>query len=277
VSMMCKVLIVDPSGYYTWLHAPASQRAKDDEYLLGFIKQLWLESGCVYGYRKIHTDLLALGEQCGKHRVLRLMQSAQIQSERGYKRKATYPGGDPATVAPNLLNRQFEVAAPNQVWVTDITYIRTSEGWLFLAVVMDLFSRHIIGWSMSDRINTELAMDALVMACWRRKPKGEVIVHSDQGCQYTSYDWRSMLKGNGLIASMSRRGNCHDNAVAESFFQLLKRERIRKKIYPSREAGRSDVFDYIELFYNPVRRHGNNQNLAPMEFEKNYLMKLQSV
>ena len=206
MSMMCKVLIVDPSGYYTWLHAPASQRAKDNEYLLGFIKQLWLESGCVYGYRKIHTDLLALGEQCGKHRVLRLMQSAQIQSERGYKRKATYPGGDPATVAPNLLNRQFEVAAPNQVWVTDITYIRTSEGWLFLAVVMDLFSRHIIGWSMSDRINTELAMDALVMACWRRKPKGEVIVHSDQGCQFTGYDWQGFLRDHNLVSSMSSSG-----------------------------------------------------------------------
>jgi len=274
---MCSVLKVHPSGYYGWLEEPASKRAKDDEYLLGFIKQFWLESGSVYGYRKIYKDLLSVGEQCGKNRVHRLMKSAGIQSERGYKRKAYYPGGDPSSVAPNLLNRQFEVSEPNQVWVTDITYIRTYEGWLYLAVVMDLFSRHIIGWSMGSRIDSELAMNALVMACWRRKPKGEVIVHSDQGCQYTSYDWRSMLKGNGLVASMSRKGNCHDNAVAESFFQLLKRERIRKKIYPTREAGRLDVFDYIELFYNPVRRHGNNQDLSPVEFERQYFMKLQSV
>lgn len=274
---MCSVLKVHPSGYYTWQAEPASNRAKEDEYLLGFIKQFWLESGSVYGYRKIYKDMISIGEQCGKNRVHRLMKSAGIQSERGYKRKAHYPGGNPAAVAPNLLDRQFDVTAPNLVWVTDITYIRTYEGWLYLAVVMDLFSRQIIGWSMGSRIDSELAMNALVMACWRRKPQGEVIVHSDQGCQYTSYDWRSMLKGNGLVASMSRKGNCHDNAVAESFFQLLKRERIRKKIYPDRDAGRRDVFDYIELFYNPVRRHGNNNDVSPVEFEKQYFMKLRSV
>lgn len=275
--LMCSVLQLHYSGYYHWLKEPRSERAKEDEYLLGFIKQLWLESGCVYGYRKIYTDLLSIGEGCGKHRVLRLMRSAQIQSERGYKRKAVYGGGEPSTVAANLLDRQFQVAAPNQVWVTDITYIRTYEGWLFLAVVMDLFSRQIIGWSMSSRINTELVLDALVMALWRRKPKVEVIVHSDQGCQYTSYDWSAMLKQHNLVPSMSRKGNCHDNAVAESFFQLLKRERIRRKIYPTRDAGKQDVFDYIELFYNPVRRHGNNQNLSPMQYENNYFMELQSV
>lgn len=274
---MCSVLKVHPSGYYGWEVEPASNRAKEDEYLLGFIKQFWLESGSVYGYRKIYKDMLSIGEQCGKNRVYRLMKSAGIQSERGYKRKSHYPGGDVSAVAPNLLGRQFDVAAPNLVWVTDITYIRTYEGWLYLAVVMDLFSRQIIGWSMGSRIDSELAMNALVMACWRRKPQKEVIVHSDQGCQYTSYDWRSMLKGNGLVASMSRKGNCHDNAVAESFFQLLKRERIRKKIYPDRDAGRQDVFDYIELFYNPVRRHGNNNDVSPVEFEKQYFMKLQGV
>jgi putative transposase len=274
---MCSVLKVHPSGYYAWQAEPASSRAKEDEYLLGFIKQFWLESGSVYGYRKIYKDPISIGEQCGKNRVHRLMKSAGIQSERGYKRKAHYPGGNPAAVAPNLLDRKFDVTAPNLVWVTDITYIRTYEGWLYLAVVMDLFSRQIIGWSMGSRIDSELAMNALVMACWRRKPQSEVIVHSDQGCQYTSYDWRTMLKGNGLVASMSRRGNCHDNAVAESFFQLLKRERIRKKIYTDRDAGRRDVFDYIELFYNPVRRHGNNNDVSPVEFEKQYFMKLQSV
>jgi len=274
---MCSVLKVHPSGYYAWQAEPASSRAKEDEYLLGFIKQFWLESGSVYGYRKIYKDLISIGEQCGKNRVHRLMKSAGIQSERGYKRKAHYPGGNPAAVAPNLLDRKFDVTAPNLVWVTDITYIRTYEGWLYLAVVMDFFSRQIIGWSMGSRIDSELAMNALVMACWRRKPQSEVIVHSDQGCQYTSYDWRTMLNGNGLVASMSRRGNCHDNAVAESFFQFLKRERIRKKIYTDRDAGRRDVFDYIELFYNPVRRHGNNNDVSPVEFERQYFMKLQRV
>jgi putative transposase len=161
--------------------------------------------------------------------------------------------------------------------VTDITYIRTYEGWLFLAVVMDSFSRQIIGWAMSDKINTDLALDALVMAVWRRKPKTQVVVHSDQGCQYTSYDWLSMLNLHNLVPSMSRRGDCHDNAVAESFFQLLKRERIRRKIYPTRDAGKKDVFDYIELFYNPIRRHGNNKDLSPIQYERNYFMKLQSV
>jgi putative transposase len=254
-----------------------SDRAKEDDYLLGFIKQFWLESGCVYGYRKIYKDLLSIGELCGRNRVLRLMKAAQIKSERGYKRKVAYGSTEPSKVAANLLDRQFQVDAPNQVWVTDITYIRTYEGWLFLAVVMDLFSKQKIGWAMSDKINTDLALDALVMAVWRRKPKTQVVVHSDQGCQYTSYDWLSMLNLHNLVPSMSRRGNCHDNAVEDSFFQLLKRERIRRKIYPTRDAGKQDVFDYIELFYNPIRRHGNNKDLSPIQYERNYLKKLQRV
>jgi len=274
---MCSVLEVNRSGFYAWLHKPKSQRAKDDEYLLGFIKQYWLESGCVYGYRKIYKDLRAAGENCGRNRVWRLMRTAQIASQRGYKRKNHYQAGEVSTIAPNLLDRQFDVIEPNKVWVTDITYIRTYEGWLFLAVVIDLFSRQVIGWSMSKRINTDLALDALTMACWRRKPATEVIVHSDQGCQYTSYDWRSMLEANGLVASMSRKGNCHDNACAESFFGLLKRERIRRKVYPTREAAKSDIFNYIELFYNSVRRHGYNDDVSPKAFEDNYFKKLASV
>ena len=213
-----------------------------------------------------------LGETCGRNRVLRLMKSAQISAQRGYKRRASYKSGELSMVAKNHLNREFSVSKPNVVWVTDITYIRTQEGWLFLAVVLDLFSRSVIGWSMSDRINTDLALNALTMACWRRRDHAGVMVHSDQGCQYTSYDWRSMLKANGLKASMSRRGNCHDNACAESFFGLLKKERIRRRIYPTRETAQNDVFNYIELFYNPTRRHGNNGDLSPMEFEKNYFL-----
>ena len=151
-------------------------------------------------------------------------------------------------VAPNRLQQQFEVEMPNRVWVTDITYLRTYEGWLYLAVVLDLFSRQVIGWSMRSRMDSELAINALLMAVWRRQPKNEVIVHSDQGSQFSSHDWQSFLKANNLVASMSRRGNCYDNAVAESFFQLLKREHVRRKIYNSREEARRDIFDYIEFF-----------------------------
>jgi putative transposase len=270
---MCRVLNVHPSGFYAWHENSKSQREKDDEYLLGFIKQFWLESGCVYGYRKIYKDMLSFGEACGKNRVYRLMKSAGIQSQRGYKRKANFSGGELSTVAPNLLNREFDVVEPNTAWVTDITYIRTYEGWLYLGVVIDLFSRQVVGWSMSDRINTDLVLNAITMAIWRRKPRGKVIVHSDQGCQYTSYDWKSMLESNNLTVSMSRRGNCHDNACAESFFALLKRERIRRKIYLTREEGKADIFNYIELFYNSNRRHGNNNDVSPMEFERNYFVK----
>jgi putative transposase len=205
------------------------------------------------------------------------MQLAEVAADRGYKRRQQYHQGEVATIAPNLLNREFTVDKPNQAWVTDITYVKTAEGWLFLAIVLDLFSRQVIGWSMSERINTELVLDALVMACWGRRPKQKAIVHSDQGCQYTSYDWRKMLEQNNLVASMSRRGNCYDNAVAESFFQRLKRERIRRKVYPSREAARQDIFAYIEMFYNPVRRHGTNGNMSPAEYEKSYFKKLKSV
>jgi putative transposase len=274
---MCEVLEIHHAGYYEWLNEPKCQREKDDDYFSAFIKQFWLESGGVYGYRKIYDDLRAIGELCGKNRVLRLMQLAEIAADRGYKRRQQYHQGEVATIAPNLLNREFTVDKPNQAWVTDITYVKTAEGWLFLAIVLDLFSRQVIGWSMSERINTELVLDALVMACWRRRPKQKVIVHSDQGCQYTSYDWRKMLEQNNLVASMSRRGNCYDNAVAESFFQLLKRERIRRKVYPSREAARQDIFAYIEMFYNPVRRHGTNGNMSPAEYEKSYFKKLKSV
>ncbi len=221
--------------------------------------------------------MLSVGEKCGKNRVYIIMKSAELQPQRGYKRRVNYNGGELSTVEPNLLNREFDVTEPNTVWVTDITYIRTYEGWLYLGVIIDLFSRKVVGWSMSDRINTDLVLNAITMATWRRKPKGNVIVHSDQGCQYTSYDWKNMLETNNLTVSMSRRGNCHDNACAESFFALLKREGIRRKIYRIREEGKADVFNYIELFYNSTRRHGNNNDVSLIEYEKNYFVKLQGV
>jgi len=180
-------------------------------------------------------------------------------------------------VAPNHLDRQFTPEQPNRSWVTDITYIRTHEGWLYLAVVIDLFSRQVIGWSMGSRIDMELVLNALLMALWRRQPKEPVLVHSDQGSQFTGHDWQTFLREHNLVSSMSRRGNCHDNAVVESFFQLLKRERIRRKTYATRLDARADVFNYIEMFYNPKRRHNTAGGVSPVEFEKRYFQRFGSV
>lgn len=268
---------VHRSGYYAWKRGAESARRVEDRRLLGLIKQSWLESGAVYGYRKVHCDLRELGERCGKHRVARLMKQEGLRSQSGYRRRAFFNKAKPATISPNHLQQRFDVAAPNTAWVTDITYVRTYEGWLYLAVVVDLFSRQVIGWSMQARITSELVLSALLMAVWRRRPAHAVIIHSDQGSQFSSHDWQDFLKAHNLVGSMSRRGNCHDNAVAESFFQLLKRERIKRKIYNSREEARRDIFDYIELFYNTRRRHSYNNQLSPIEYERQYFERLRSV
>ncbi|MFL4753597.1 IS3 family transposase, partial [Escherichia coli] len=276
VRLLCRVLDVHPSGFYAWLQQPHSQRHQADLRLTGQIKQFWLESGCVYGYRKIHLDLRDSGQQCGVNRVWRLMKRVGIKAQVGY-RSPRARKGEASIVSPNRLQRQFNPDAPDERWVTDITYIRTHEGWLYLAVVVDLFSRKIIGWSMQSRMTKDIVLNALLMAVWRRNPQKQVLVHSDQGSQYTSHEWQSFLKSHGLEGSMSRRGNCHDNAVAESFFQLLKRERIKKKIYGTREEARSDIFDYIEMFYNSKRRHGSSDHMSPTEYENQYYQRLGSV
>ncbi len=198
----------------------------------------------MYGYRKIHSDLRDYGERCGPNRVHRLMRAEGLKAQVGY-RKPRHKAGSSRIVVPNRLQWQFSPEAPDQSWVTDITHIRTHKGWLYLAVVVDLFSRKVIGWSMQSRIAKELVLDVLLMAVWRRSPRSTVTVHSDQGSQYTSYDWSAFMKSHRLEGSMSRRGNCHDNAVAESFFQLLKRERVKRKIYSTRDDAHSDIFDYI--------------------------------
>lgn len=267
VRRLCSTLDFHHSGYYAWLKQPTSKTAKKRQQLSGLIKQFWLESGGVYGYRKIHCDLKDVGESCGINRVHRLMKMNGLKSQRGYRKPRAHTG-TPAVVAANTLDRQFNPTQPNQLWVTDITYIRTHEGWLYLAVVIDLFSRLVVGWSMKSRITTDLVLDALLMALWRRNPKNKVLIHSDQGSQYTSHEWQTFLKHHNLESSMSRRGNCHDNAVAESFFQLLKRERIKKKIYATRTEARSDLFEYIEMFYNSKRRHGSNGQRSPLDYEK---------
>ena len=268
VRTMCRLLRVHPSGFYAWLKNPLSRRASEDKRQTDLLEKAWEESGKVYGYRKLHDDLLDQGEICCPNRVARLTRIAGIKAQIGYKRRPGIYGGRPSVVVDNALDRQFDVAAPDTAWVTDITYIRTCEGFAYLAVVIDLYSRRVIGWAMQSRQTTDVVLQALLMAVWRRKPKNKVLIHSDQGSQFTSIDWASFLRHHNLVHSMSRRGNCHDNAVAESFFNLLKRERIRRKVYRSRDEARQDVFDYIEMFYNPKRKHVRNGMLSPVEFER---------
>ena len=246
VRAMCRCLSIHPSGFYAWRKNPLSKRAREDARQTELIRNAWKDSGKVYGYRKLHDDLLDQGETCCLNRVARLTGLAGIKAQIGYKRRPGIYGGKPSVVVDNTLDRQFDVDAPDRIWVTDITYIRTLEGFAYLAVVIDLYSRRIVGWSMQSRQTTDVVLQALLMAVWRRKPKNRVLIHSDQGSQFTSMDWASFLKAHNLQHSMSRRGNCHDNAVAESFFNLLKRERIRRRTYRTRADARQDVFDYIE-------------------------------
>jgi putative transposase len=277
VRAMCRCLALQPSGFYAWAKSPLSQRAREDVRQTGLIRQAWNDSGKVYGYRKLHDDLLDQGEACCPNRVARLARLAGIKAQIGYKRRPGSPNGKPSSVAANTLDRQFDVEEADRAWVTDITYIRTMEGFSYLAVVLDLYSRRVVGWSMQSRQTTESVLQALHMAVWRRKPKGRVLIHSDQGSQFTSMDWAAFTRAHNLEHSMSRRGNCHDNAVAESFFNLLKRERIRRRTYKTREEARQDVFDYIEMFYNPVRKHARNGMLSPMEFERQQILKAEGV
>ena len=264
---MCRVLKVHRSGYYAWKVSPLSQRALEDQKLLAEIRQFYDESDGIYGSPRIHRDLREAGIRCGVKRVARLMHQAKIKSLRGYRRPR-HISGKPSMAAPNRLQQQFTFNQPDVAWVTDITYLRTYEGWLYLAVVIDLYSRTVVGWSMKPTMATEIVLDALLMAVWRRKPKQSVIIHSDQGSQFGSDDFVRWCRDNRLIPSMSRRGNCYDNAVAESFFSSLKKERIKRKIYATREEAKSEIFEYIEVFYNRKRRHSHLNQMSPMEFEK---------
>ena len=212
VAAMCRVLKVERSGYYAWLKCPQSARAKEDARLLAYIEESYLASGGVYGSRNVHRDLTEAGERIGRKRVERLMRQKGLRSVRSPLRRR-YKGGKPAVVAPNRLQRRFTVKQPDLAWVTDITYLRTAEGWLYLAVVIDPYSRAVIGWSMKSSLARELAMDALLMAIWRRRPTSEVVIHSDQGVQYGSDDWRRFCREHGLEVSMSRRGNCWERVA----------------------------------------------------------------
>ena len=265
VQTMCRILGVAPSGYYEWLHKPVSDRALEDARLLRLIRASYKASHGIYGAPRILLDLREAGETCSKHRVERIMRVNKIMALHGYRTRH-YSVGKPSVLIPNLVKRRFDVPRPNMIWVTDITYIRTWEGWLYLAVVMDLFSRKIVGWSTRPTIHRLLVLDAVMMAVRKRRPRG-TIIHSDQGCQYGSDDWRRFCRANRLEPSMSRRGNCWDNAVAESFFGSLKKERIKKQIYKTRALATADVSDYIECFYNRTRRHSYLNGVSPETYE----------
>ncbi|MCH8493929.1 MAG: IS3 family transposase [Idiomarina sp.] len=277
VRVLCRTLNVHPSGYYDWLKSPVSAREREDQQLSQKIKPFWIESGGFHGYRNIYMDFRDNDQYCGRDRILRLMRTEGIRAQRGYNVPRGYYGGKTDIVAANELNREFNVDHPNQWWVTDITYIKTHEGFLFLVVVMDLFARNIVGWSMSDRMTEDLAMQAITAAYWRRKPQHQVHLHSDQGSQYSSRQFRKLLDAYNIKPSMSRRGNCHDNAVAESFFSNLKKEKIRRRIYPDRAEAKQAVFHYIEMVYNPTRRHTKNDRVSPNNFEREYFKKIEGV
>jgi putative transposase len=239
VQMMCRVLGVAPSGYYAWLLQPLSDRAREDVRLLRLIRASFTASQGIYGAPRVFLDLREAGETCSKHRVARLMRVNHLRALHGYRMRR-WSVGKPAILIPNLLQRQFTVTRRNKAWVTDITYIRTWQGWLYLAVVMDLFSRKIVGWSTGPTIHRELVLDAVLMAVRRRRPRA-TLIHSDQGSQYGSDAWRRFCRSNRLQPSMSRKGNCWDNAVVESFFSSLKKERIKKQIYKNRALALADV------------------------------------
>jgi putative transposase len=266
VASLCRMLGVARSGFYAWIHKPLSDRALEDQRLLRLIRDSYQASGTIYGSPRILLDLREIGVCCGKHRVARLMKTHKIKAIRSYK-TPHHSGGRPSLVAPNKLQRAFTVEQADAAWVTDITYIRTWQGWLYLAIVLDLFSRKVVGWSMKPTLAKEIVLDALVMAVWRRQPHHTVLIHSDQGAQYGSDDWRRFCREHNLEHSMSRRGNCWDNAVAESFFSSLKKERIKKRVYRTRDLARADLFDYMEMFYNPTRRHTHLDGISPDAFE----------
>lgn len=268
VQRMCDLLTVAPSSYYAWRKRTPSKREQNDAIFSTKIKQVFEASDKTYGYLRIWKEFLAEGIACGKHRIARLMRQ-NGWCVRGRKRFKTTTRSNPAhEKAPNLLDQDFSAKKMNEKWTTDITYIRTGEGWLYLAVVLDLFSRRVVGWAMDKRMETSLVIDALKMAIEQRGPSADLIHHSDRGSQYTAKAYREALASNNLIASMSRRGNCYDNAVTESFFGTLKTERVHHRHYTTRAAAKRDIFSYIEGYYNRWRRHSTLDYLCPHEFEQ---------
>jgi transposase InsO family protein len=270
IRRLCAVLGVSPSGYYAWRRRTPSARSRADAVLELHIRAIYAESQQTYGSPRVHAELQGRGFQCGRNRVARLMRLAHLRARS--KRRARVPTTTQVDarlpVAPNRLARDFTASAPNEKWVGDITYVPTAEGWLYLAVVMDLFSRRVIGWHLDDTLETSLALGALDMALGRRQPSAGVIHHSDRGCQYASAAYQAVLSDHALRASMSRAGNCYDNAPMESFFSTLKSELIHHCLYRTRAEARHSIVAYIEGFYNAKRRHSALGYRSPVEFER---------
>ena len=254
VRLMCRCLKVSPSGYYGWRERPLSAREKENQRLMDRIQKMHAESDGVMGSPRIWEELRYQGEHCSLNRVARLMRAHRLQGIPQRRRWRMRRSGQRPSEIRNHLDRDFSASSPNTKWVTDITYIRTGENWLYLCVVVDLYSGIVVGWSMSPRQERQLVLQAVLMALWQREEHTPVILHSDRGCQFTSDEYQRFLKGHRLICSMSATGSCADNAPAESFFGLLKRERVNRCQYQTRSEARADIFDYIERFYNPRKR-----------------------
>jgi putative transposase len=268
VAWLCKALDVSRSGFHAWLSRRPGRRTRYDEELTARVRASFLASDRTYGARRVWRDVLADGLSCGLHRIERLMHRNAMKA-RPRRRRLPADNGErfTAMVAQNVLDRQFHAPAPNTRWIADFTYIWTAEGWLYVAAVIDLFSRRVVGWSMSASMTAQLVIDALLMAIWRRGKPNALLHHSDQGSQYASEQFRKLMQDNGVNCSMSRSGNVWDNAAMESFFSSLKTERTARKTYRTRDHAKADVFDYIERFYNPKRRHSTLGYLSPVEFE----------
>jgi len=267
VSALCAVLGVSRSGYYEWRERPPSERALENERLLGLIRQVHADSRENYGERKTWEALRAQGESCGRHRVARLRRLDGLTAKRVRRFRLAYAARNSEPPAPNLLNWDFTTTKPNRVWVTDITFVPTRRGWLYVATMVDLFSRRVVGWAMSQRIDQQLVVDALHMAIRQRRPQHGLIVHSDQGQQYAGSAYRTVLQQHGIVQSMSRKGNCLDNAVAESFFSNLKNELVHHIVFEDRDEARTAIFDYMEVFYNRKRLHQSLGFTSPIDFE----------
>jgi putative transposase len=271
VALSCRVLGISRAGFYAWRERPPSARARADAELTAVIHRLHAESRGVYGSPRIHAELRATGRRHGRKRVARLMRQAGLAGCHRRRRRPRTTVADPAAApAPNRVQRAFNPLAPDRLWLADITYLPTQEGWLYLAAVLDAFSRRVVGWAMADHLRTELVLDALDLALATRRPAAGLVHHSDRGCQYTSLAFGRRLAESGLVPSMSRTGNCFDNAVAESFFATLKRElvdRPDRAPWPDRAAARLALFDFIEVFYNRRRRHSTLRYLSPVAYE----------
>ena len=254
VVTMCRVLGVSESGYYAWRKRPTCQRKREDALIVAQIRQIFLSHREVYGSPRVHAELKEQGVHCARKRIARLMREHGITPKRKRRRVVTTNSQHENPVAPNLLQRDFTAPEPNTKWVTDITYLPTAQGWLYLAVVLDLYSRLVVGWSMSAHCDEELVENALRMALARRCPSPGLLHHSDRGSQYTSCAYRQLVEQSGMIVSMSRKGNCWDNAAMESFFGSLKEECVGSTIYQSHEEARLALFTYLEVFYNRIRR-----------------------